>query len=171
MAITITITAKLVSIECPNCSGIYAISENYQDEARKLGGFKQCWTCPYCKEERGYGESEADKLRKLITQMEQSNVRLEEAKRYAEQEADHFRKSRDAIKGVLTKERKRVGNGVCPCCNRSFINLKRHMKTKHPNHATAHGESNASSTEASSSPPAHDTQRDIAGRSTPLGSI
>jgi hypothetical protein len=26
----------------------------------------------------------------------------------------------------------RIGNGVCPCCNRSFTNLRRHMTTKHP---------------------------------------
>lgn len=27
---------------------------------------------------------------------------------------------------------KRVSKGVCPCCNRTFIDLQRHMKTKHP---------------------------------------
>src|SRR5262245_22389812 len=27
---------------------------------------------------------------------------------------------------------KRVAAGVCPCCNRSFVQLQRHMKTKHP---------------------------------------
>ena len=30
------------------------------------------------------------------------------------------------------KQLKRVHNGVCPCCNRSFQNLQKHMKTKHP---------------------------------------
>lgn len=27
---------------------------------------------------------------------------------------------------------KRVSKGVCPCCNRTFENLARHMKSKHP---------------------------------------
>lgn len=31
---------------------------------------------------------------------------------------------------------KRTKAGVCPCCNRSFVQLARHMKTKHPEHAS-----------------------------------
>lgn len=40
-----------------------------------------------------------------------------------------------AQRAQTTKARnqlERVGNGVCPCCNRSFTNLRRHMDTKHP---------------------------------------
>lgn len=37
-----------------------------------------------------------------------------------------------ATKGVVTKFRRRVGNGVCPCCTRTFTNLSRHMTTNHP---------------------------------------
>ena len=40
-------------------------------------------------------------------------------------------------RGVQDLQRKkfieRTGNGVCPCCKRSFTNLRRHMNTKHPN--------------------------------------
>lgn len=32
----------------------------------------------------------------------------------------------------VTRIKNRVGNGVCPCCNRTFQNLQRHMHTKHP---------------------------------------
>jgi hypothetical protein len=32
----------------------------------------------------------------------------------------------------LERKLKRTHNGVCTCCNRSFVNLKRHMETKHP---------------------------------------
>jgi hypothetical protein len=40
-----------------------------------------------------------------------------------------------AQRGQTTKAKnklKRVSNGVCPCCNRTFQNLMRHMDTKHP---------------------------------------
>ncbi len=30
------------------------------------------------------------------------------------------------------RTRKRVGSGVCPCCSRTFQQLARHMKAKHP---------------------------------------
>lgn len=39
-----------------------------------------------------------------------------------------------AQRGVVTRIKNRVGNGVCPCCNRSFHDLLRHMKTKHPDY-------------------------------------
>lgn len=28
--------------------------------------------------------------------------------------------------------KKRVQGGACPCCNRHFVQLERHMATKHP---------------------------------------
>jgi len=32
----------------------------------------------------------------------------------------------------LERQLKRVHKGVCPCCNRTFVNLQKHMETKHP---------------------------------------
>jgi len=37
-----------------------------------------------------------------------------------------------SAKNKLERKLKRVDNGVCPCCNRTFKNLGQHMKTKHP---------------------------------------
>ena len=39
---------------------------------------------------------------------------------------------RHAAKGQISKLKKRASAGVCPCCNRSFQNLRRHMGNKHP---------------------------------------
>jgi hypothetical protein len=44
-------------------------------------------------------------------------------------------RSHAATKGHVTRKKRqleRVASGVCPCCNRSFVNLRRHMKTQHP---------------------------------------
>lgn len=41
-----------------------------------------------------------------------------------------------ATRGVVTRIKNRVGHGICPCCNRTFGNLSRHMATKHPTYAT-----------------------------------
>lgn len=41
--------------------------------------------------------------------------------------------------GENTKLRNRAKNGVCPCCTRSFTNLRRHMATKHPDFETTQG--------------------------------
>jgi chemotaxis response regulator CheB len=43
-----------------------------------------------------------------------------------------FTREHSATRAQLTKTKKRVANGVCPCCNRTFKQLARHMKAKHP---------------------------------------
>jgi hypothetical protein len=43
-------------------------------------------------------------------------------------------RSHTATKGQATKLRKRIANGVCPCCHRHFANVERHVKTKHPDY-------------------------------------
>jgi hypothetical protein len=34
----------------------------------------------------------------------------------------------------MTRIKKRVAAGVCPCCNRSFKDLARHMAGQHPDY-------------------------------------
>lgn len=70
-------------------------------------------------------ESAEEKLRK---QLEFEKNRRESAER----EAETARKAEAIVRGKLRATQERVGNGVCPCCNRSFTNLRRHMGTKHP---------------------------------------
>lgn len=136
MSATITISTELTSMTCPHCAGVYALSQSYLDEARRKGGFKQCWTCPYCKNSRGYGKSkheeELELLQKKLAAAESSTKHYRELRDYAQKESAHFRKSRDGFKGQLAKVKKRVGHGICPCCNRSFEDLRRHMEAKHP---------------------------------------
>ena len=38
------------------------------------------------------------------------------------------------MKGQVTRIKKRVANGVCPCCNRTFKDLAAHMSTQHPDY-------------------------------------
>jgi len=130
------VTTELTPITCPNCAGIYAISKSYKQEASRLGGFKLCWTCPYCKTQRGYGKGKEDELQERIAELERSEKYQRQRKAEALAEAEHFRRSRDGMKGVVAKIKKRVGRGVCPCCNRHFTNLQRHMETKHPDVAS-----------------------------------
>jgi Skp family chaperone for outer membrane proteins len=42
------------------------------------------------------------------------------------------RQKREQAEAELQRHKTRTKNGVCPCCNRSFINLRRHMASKHP---------------------------------------
>jgi len=62
-----------------------------------------------------------------------------EARRRAEaalvQEQDQHKAERKAhavTKANLTKARKRADRGVCQHCQRSFVDVARHVRTKHP---------------------------------------
>lgn len=48
------------------------------------------------------------------------------------EEAKRERNRANGYKGHATRITKRAKAGVCPCCNRSFENLRRHMASQHP---------------------------------------
>ena len=120
-----TVPVTLVNLICPKCRGGYAISEEFRDESYRTGGFKMCWQCPYCGSQRGYGESEEDRLKKQITEAKTETLR--EKQRHSETECAR-------LQAVVKAEKaeKRAKAALCPCCNRPFVALRRHLETKHP---------------------------------------
>lgn len=125
MTTSFTALVTLHTINCGACGGIYAINERYRSDRATDGGD---WTCPYCKCRWGYSDhNENSRLKKELEQKAREltaakcetlrNQQLLEAEQQARQKSE--------------KKLKRVGNGVCPCCKRSFTNLARHMATKH----------------------------------------
>jgi len=76
--------------------------------------------------------SEADRLR---DELAREKHRTEQARADAEhQRRTVAMKDRQlrARKGQVTKIRRRIEQGVCPCCNRYFANLHQHMQGQHP---------------------------------------
>lgn len=71
--------------------------------------------------------SEADKLRQQLQ-------KEREATEWQRARANQLEKSLTAQKGQMTKLKKRINNGVCPCCRRSFAALAQHMRRKHPDY-------------------------------------
>lgn len=130
----ILVSVSLTQMVCPECGGVYAIADAFLEESRKVGDLKKCWTCPYCKTQRGYGKGRLEELRQEVERLKQEKQSAEFRADLHRQSSERQRRKNIALKGTLTKERNRVGNGVCPCCNRSFANLRRHMATKHPEH-------------------------------------
>ena len=76
----------------------------------------------------GWSESEADRLRKQL-QKEKDAAEWQRAR------ANRLEKDLQSQKGQMTKLKNRIAKGVCPCCQRSFANVARHVKTKHPDYA------------------------------------
>ena len=121
---TISVDVALTVINCGCCGGIYAINERFREKCQEDG---KTWSCPYCKVGWGYAKGTNAKLKEEIERQKLELAAAQKRERDALAEAEHFRKSRDAER----KKMDRVKAGVCPCCNRSFQNLARHMKSKH----------------------------------------
>jgi DNA repair exonuclease SbcCD ATPase subunit len=67
--------------------------------------------------------------------LDRERERREAAERRAQASRDLLaaeERSHSATRGHLTRVKKRTAHGVCPCCNRTFQNVARHMESKHP---------------------------------------
>jgi hypothetical protein len=74
-----------------------------------------------------FGETNEDKLRKAQEEIKRQRQRVQAERELREAEE----RSHVATRGHLTRVKKRVQHGVCPHCNRSFQDLRRHMHSKH----------------------------------------
>ena len=110
---------------CPKCGIEYAAPKTFMEECRKDPTI--FFHCP-----NGHGrhftESEADKFRK-------ERDRLQQRLAQKDDEIRDLENRRRAAVGQVTKLKNRIGHGVCPCCNRTFQNLSRHMASEHPTFA------------------------------------
>lgn len=111
--------------------------------AVQVVSFGECWSCgapvygpsykhEQCRRDKSnnffcinghsavYREDETDRLKKLV-ESERNGAEL------ARRQRDQERQRAEAAE----KKLRRVSNGVCPECKRSFANLARHMKSKH----------------------------------------
>lgn len=102
------------------CGVLFAMPKKLLDERRYDGAN---FYCPH-----GHSLSFDGDQKRLKRQLE--NERDRAARLSAN--LDQSEASRRAYKGQATKLKKRASAGVCPCCQRSFKELKRHMETKHP---------------------------------------
>lgn len=125
---TIYKTIALVTVECCNCHMTFGMPE--QLKQRLLDSHKDFY-CPAGHNQHYVGETELARTKR----------QLEETRKYNGDLQNRIEEKTKAIivqKGLVTRYRNardkikvRVDNGVCPCCNRTFQNLARHMKTKH----------------------------------------
>lgn len=120
--------------ECARCKCEVWIPDALHDAARhsKTISF-------YCAYGHGMhfpeGENEETKLRRERDLLAQRIAeRDDEIKRQREMR-EATERQLSATRGLVTRIRNRVGHGVCPCCNRTFADLARHMAGKHPTYA------------------------------------
>lgn len=129
----ITFTVKFVTEECCNCHAQFAMTENLNTEKRRDHSL---FYCP-----RGHGQhytglSDVEKERR-------DKIEIQNRLQAKLNEETHLRlvaeKERDTEKKKRRKIELRVAKGVCPCCNRTFDDLARHMAGKHKDYTLPPG--------------------------------
>lgn len=128
----IKVDVNLVTETCCACGVVFAMAEEFYDECQRAKRDKSFY-CPNGHSQFYTGKSDAQIIKELKSRVE---AEQDNAKFWREQEAAAQRRV-NAARGQITKIKKRVGNGVCPCCNRQFVQLERHMKSQHPDFVEA----------------------------------
>ncbi len=118
---TYTEQLTMVIEECVRCGIVFGVTRSYQRQLKDKG---INFYCP-----NGHGQSYTEtaemrlnqKLREIQGQLAQKELEI-----IAEA------KAREVEYRKVKRLEKRMANGVCPCCHRQFIQMTRHMRTKHP---------------------------------------
>lgn len=126
MNITLRTSTQFTVIDCNTCGINFAVPESYQ---RKLAETGQNWWCPNGHKWR-YGPTTIEEMEKQLQRERQQHDQTRAALRSET-------KWHSSTKGQLTKTKNRISKGICPCCKRSFTNLRRHMECKHPDFSNA----------------------------------
>ena len=113
--------ADLIAKNCPVCFVDYAIPQSMASKMKRDGGN---WHCPNG-HSLHYTETGIDRVRQHRDRLVQDNARLE-------QEASAARERAATAERAQKRMVTRAKAGVCPCCNRTFQQLARHMANKHP---------------------------------------
>lgn len=113
----------MLEVEICTCGVLFAVPEHMLDTRRADG---KTFYCP-----NGHPLHYGSENARLKRELEAARDRTARERAMRDQAEASLR----ATKGVVTKQRKkllRVAAGVCPCCNRTFKDLARHMAGQHP---------------------------------------
>lgn len=112
---------EFVTEHCCNCGMAFAMTSDFQ---RRRRDDKKPFYCPSGHGQHYPGKTEAEKLRE---ELERKGQMLDAY----QQRAAKVERQRDDVAKANKRMRDRIKNGVCPCCDRTFQNLLRHMQTEH----------------------------------------
>ena len=120
---THTFTVTFVTESCCNCGVVFAMTTDLY-KSRKSD--KATWYCPNGHPQHYVGKTDEEKLREANAALRKVELRLQA-------EVDQ----REAAARERERQAQRSRGGACPCCNRTFVQLARHMKSQHPDYASA----------------------------------
>ena len=121
---------------CCRCKTDMWLPAALDDAARRSPSI--FFSCPYGHTQHyAEGESNETKLRHERDRLAQQIAQRDDEIRELRDGWNEAEKRAAAANIKAAKFLKRATAGVCPCCNRSFSALQRHMATQHPQYSAA----------------------------------
>lgn len=125
MSAVLNVQTQLKAVSCYSCGTTFGLESGfYADRVRDHRDF----SCPNGHVQHFMGKTVEEQLNELL-------IKERSRSEFLRRENEQQRRQKSALKGQLTKTKNRIAKGVCPCCNRQFSDLHRHMETKHPDYA------------------------------------
>lgn len=131
-SITVTRTDTFHIETCIDCGVRFGMEDEFRKARLTNRGPNNPFYCPNGHRQYFTGKSDADRERDRAEQLQRQLTAAEERAKRQRELREQAERQAAAARGQVTKIKKRVGNGICPCCNRTFSDLQRHMHTKHP---------------------------------------
>jgi hypothetical protein len=121
--VTETVAIVLERVSCCVCGAAYAVEQGYHAQLLKVRGRETY--CPNGHKWHYTGLSEAEQLKRQLEMVR--GVRDAQRSR-----AERAERSQAALRGVVTRTKRRIAAGRCPCCQVKFADLGAHMTKTHP---------------------------------------
>lgn len=130
----ISVTETLVVEHCYKCGIPFGMPASFKNQLLRHRD-EQSFYCPNGHGQVYAGETPEAKAKRL----EQEKAEVERKLAQSQNDVQIFRNEvfrqkdlKEKLKVRHSRYRNRVKNGVCPHCNRTFKDLQRHFKCKHP---------------------------------------
>lgn len=111
---------NLQTVHCADCGVLFALTVQMETKLRETGG---AFYCP-----NGHNLNFGSRLKDLERKLAAKDAELSMAR----SNLLVVRQECEAAEAKHAKLKRRVTNGVCPCCHRTFRQLAAHIKRQHP---------------------------------------
>lgn len=130
----IQVTVKLNAETCINCGVVFGITEELERQRQEDHNW---FYCPNGHAQRYTAKTEAERLRDLLREEERRTAhwvgRVDQLRAENAEQAKAIKRQECERKAA----ERRAHAGVCVWCHRTFVQMARHMQSKHPDKAQA----------------------------------
>ncbi len=120
-------------LSCSVCGTHFALSREFMERRRGDG---QTFCCPNG-HPQCYGESRERQLEREAAKLRAALEGEQVGARHLRVELDTAKRQVAAEKGHFARLKRRACHGVCPACHRTFHQVARHIRTKHPEYVAS----------------------------------